>query len=463
MLHPEDGILHAYLDGECTDSEEREIEEHLAGCTECKSRLEEARGIGLEAGSLLSELELGPIHAPPWRELERRAEARRAAALGEEEPELAEPSDAASPFWRMPRLAWAASLVVAFGLGYLVSVEWPGILTEPDRVAITDLQAQQEMPSVSEEENAAAEALERREGEVRASLPETTPAEDRPGADRDTEAFEAADEIGQIAAGEGDLADRRVGLEEGAPPGVATPPAQAPAGPPADPAVPVGAVRKDESAAGRREAEAAEEKAARQAFAARKKPAEAEEEVGRVVPATAATPQTRARGVIAAPEPTVVVEENVAGGVAGYGVDLDNFAAPVNEDESRPVSAIGFLSVSPESAETWLGAPLRTLPDLTLVRVEVGPGSVVDGALAGRPLVALFYEDAAGQRVTLLQQHAPSPADDVAEPLDHASTPAMIVTPAGVRAYRWQISGYQLTLIGELSSESLRALADRVR
>jgi hypothetical protein len=464
MLHPEDGILHAYLDGECTDGEQHEIEEHLAGCAECESRLEKARGLGMETVSLLAELEPAAIQAPPWQELEERAAARRAAALGELEPGPDEPAAPVSPFWRMPKLAWAASLVVAFGLGYLVSTEWPGVMTEPGRVEMQDLRAQQEMPSAPAAAHEDAEALVRREGELRANLPDTGPDEDRPAAARDAETLEAVDEIGQIAAGEGDLADRNAGLEEAASPAVETPREPAPADPLVDPAATAGAARKDESGSGGREREAAEEVAARQAFVARKMPAEAETKVEQVVAEAAETPQARERSALAAPEPAVTIEANVAGGVAGYGVDLDNFTAPARENEYRSGVANGFLSVSPESAEAWLGAPLRMLADLTLVRVEVGPGSVVEGAQTGLPLVALFYEDAAGQRVTLLQQYTQGLAEGPAagSPEDR-SRPAIIVTPSGVRAYRWRSSGYRLTLIGELSSESLRALADRVQ
>jgi len=464
MLHPEDGILHAYLDGECDDSERAEVEEHLHSCTECRARLEAAKGIGLEADSLLGELEPESIQAPPWHELEQLAAERHRAGLPAEERES---TKSAAPFWRMPTLAWAASLVVAFGLGWLVSTDFPGTAMGPERVSMRDLQAQSELPAAASEElDAVNESFESRDDELRANRPAAAPGQDQPRLDRDAGGLVAADEIAQAVAGEGKVLDRAESLEEAEPlrsPALeARAPAELPAEPPADPATVVGAVSKDESGARQREAETPEVRAV-QAFAARKKTDAAGAKEQEIVPATAAAPEAHQRSMVAEAEPEVALEENVAAGRGGYRAFLDNFAAPVTGDDSRPVSAVGFVSVSPESAAVWLGVPLRILPDLTLLRVEVGPGSVVDAAIAGRPLVALFYEDAAGQRVTLIQQHSAGPASGSTALRRSVAAPATIVTPSGLRAYRWQDLDYHLTLIGELSSDALRALADRVR
>jgi hypothetical protein len=48
--------------------------------------------------------------------------------------------------------------------------------------------------------------------------------------------------------------------------------------------------------------------------------------------------------------------------------------------------------------------------------------------------------------------------------LTEDSDPTLIVDPAGLNAYRWHDDrGYRLMLLGEVSGDSLRALADRVR
>jgi anti-sigma factor RsiW len=69
--------------------------------------------------------------------------------------------------------------------------------------------------------------------------------------------------------------------------------------------------------------------------------------------------------------------------------------------------------------------------------------------------VRLVYKDAAGREITLLQQRDGAQADE--------ATPALIVSPSGLRAYRWTDGEYVLTLAGALSADSLRTLADRVR
>jgi len=346
----------------------------------------------------------------------------------------------------------------------MVSTDWSGVALEPERVSMRDLQAPTEMPaSASAELDASEEELEPRVDELRANLPAAGPDQDQPRRNRGAEGLVAADELSQTAAGEGKVAARPEGQEMAVPLQSPALGAQPPAEPPADPATVVGAVSKDESGAVRRTAEVPEEAVAVQAFAARKKRDTAGARTQQVVPATTAAPDARQRSVVAEADPEVVLEENVAIDTGGYRAFLDNFAAPVADDDSRPVSAVGFVSVSPESAEVWLGVPLRIVPDLTLLRVEVGPGSVVDSAIAGRPLVALFYEDAAGQRVTLIQQHSSGAASGGDALRRAGDAPATIVTPSGLLAYRWQDRGYYLTLIGELSSDSLRALADRVR
>ncbi|HTL04501.1 MAG TPA: zf-HC2 domain-containing protein [Gemmatimonadales bacterium] len=93
MSHLEEGILHALLDGEIPSAELPPLQAHLAGCAECRARLEAERGLLGEAAGLVELLELpaGAAVAP-----------RRAPA--------------SAPWSR--RLAWAASIVAALGLGY---------------------------------------------------------------------------------------------------------------------------------------------------------------------------------------------------------------------------------------------------------------------------------------------------------------------------------------------------------
>lgn len=96
MPHLDEGTLHALLDGEIPSAELPPIQAHLGGCAECRARLAEEQGLLAESDRLIEVLEL-PEAAPavaPVRTAPRRV-------------------------WPT-RLAWAATLVLAAGLGYSV-------------------------------------------------------------------------------------------------------------------------------------------------------------------------------------------------------------------------------------------------------------------------------------------------------------------------------------------------------
>jgi hypothetical protein len=129
--------------------------------------------------------------------------------------------------------------------------------------------------------------------------------------------------------------------------------------------------------------------------------------------------------------------------------------------EPAPSAADFVISIAtdPEDAASRIGGELRTLPDLELQRVEVVPGSGVEGGLDHLPAVRMIYLDAAGHEIVLVQQLM-SAGDRAAVPAE----PTLVVEPSGLRSYRWRDSeGYLLFLQGEVSSDSLRALADLVR
>ena len=98
IQHPDDGVLHALLDGEIRAAELPAIEAHLRGCTACLTRLEEARAFRDEAERLVGEIEL-PVE-----------EALVAAAPA--------PPAARSRRLHLRPLAYAATLLAALGLGY---------------------------------------------------------------------------------------------------------------------------------------------------------------------------------------------------------------------------------------------------------------------------------------------------------------------------------------------------------
>jgi anti-sigma factor RsiW len=96
MSHVDDGTLHAYLDGELPPSERARLEAHVADCPACRARLAEERALVERASQLLGLAQPAERPAPPIHQLRR--------------PHL---------MWRLRvPLAWAASVVLAVGLGY---------------------------------------------------------------------------------------------------------------------------------------------------------------------------------------------------------------------------------------------------------------------------------------------------------------------------------------------------------
>ena len=97
MSHVDDGTLHAYLDGELPPAEWARLETHVAECSTCRARLEEERALIERASGLLGLAQPPERAAPPLHQLQRRRGWRL----------------------RVP-IAWAASVVVALGLGYYI-------------------------------------------------------------------------------------------------------------------------------------------------------------------------------------------------------------------------------------------------------------------------------------------------------------------------------------------------------
>jgi hypothetical protein len=99
MSHVDDGILHAYLDGELSPVEVERLEAHVTGCQVCRARLDEERALIERASKLLGmAIPPGPEReAPPLHQL------RQPRVIGRR---LVIP------------LAWAATIVLALGLGY---------------------------------------------------------------------------------------------------------------------------------------------------------------------------------------------------------------------------------------------------------------------------------------------------------------------------------------------------------
>ncbi|HET9293010.1 MAG TPA: zf-HC2 domain-containing protein [Gemmatimonadales bacterium] len=115
MWHPEDGVLHALLDGELTGDARLKVEAHLRNCAECDTRFREAKAFAVEADSLVNAIDVPPARTSGRTRLPGRRRIRFAT------------------------LAWAATLVLAAGLGYwgqdTIRRAPPAELREGDRPA----------------------------------------------------------------------------------------------------------------------------------------------------------------------------------------------------------------------------------------------------------------------------------------------------------------------------------------
>ncbi len=136
MPHMDEGRLQAWIDGDrsgMSAAEREEVEAHLASCAECRGRLEELRAFGEAAGPLLGAV-AGDVEAvPDFSEVVARAgEVEREGGAAGAEPEAdgfaGSERDATAPTLhtakprprRLP-LRWAASIVVAIGVGWMAN------------------------------------------------------------------------------------------------------------------------------------------------------------------------------------------------------------------------------------------------------------------------------------------------------------------------------------------------------
>jgi Putative zinc-finger len=104
MSHLDEGQLAALLDNELEPGEKLAVEAHLASCAECRAVWDDTRSFAAEADRLVAAVELPP---------KPLAMPRSSAAV---------PRDSPLPSARRPvpwkALAWAASVMLAVGLGY---------------------------------------------------------------------------------------------------------------------------------------------------------------------------------------------------------------------------------------------------------------------------------------------------------------------------------------------------------
>jgi hypothetical protein len=64
MSHPDDGQLHALVDGELPSADAAAIDAHVLSCDACRARLDEARALLGESDRIVARLDLEPRRAP---------------------------------------------------------------------------------------------------------------------------------------------------------------------------------------------------------------------------------------------------------------------------------------------------------------------------------------------------------------------------------------------------------------
>lgn len=73
MQHPDEGTIHAWLDGALSAEESDALEAHVAGCAECAARVAEARGLVAASSRIVSALDHVPSGVIPKEESRRAA------------------------------------------------------------------------------------------------------------------------------------------------------------------------------------------------------------------------------------------------------------------------------------------------------------------------------------------------------------------------------------------------------
>ncbi len=132
MSHVDEGALHAYLDGALDEypvAKARRIREHLDACAICTERLEVERALRSDAHAMLG-MAAPNVDLPSFEELRAYVERTRPA-----------PSRVSL---RTTRLSWAASVMLALGIGWMLRggrLEPVADLNSPATVALVEQEA----------------------------------------------------------------------------------------------------------------------------------------------------------------------------------------------------------------------------------------------------------------------------------------------------------------------------------
>lgn len=121
MRHITDGELHAYLDGALDHlpfHRGEEVREHLDACGACRERLEDEREVRSRTEDLLALAAPEERPAPSFEDIRARAETAEAGRRS------APPPARARGLFRGVHLGWAATVILALGVGWMGGQIW---------------------------------------------------------------------------------------------------------------------------------------------------------------------------------------------------------------------------------------------------------------------------------------------------------------------------------------------------
>ncbi len=122
MSHVDEGRLSEYLDRSTDGSADRgEIERHLAECAGCRAQLEAVRAVRDRAAELLRAAAPANVAMPQFAEIQARARARQAPRR-------------VLTMRHLTALGWAATIVLAVGVGWLARGSFGFVGGQPDGI-----------------------------------------------------------------------------------------------------------------------------------------------------------------------------------------------------------------------------------------------------------------------------------------------------------------------------------------
>ncbi len=478
MPHVDEGTLHALLDGELGAAEVLEVQTHFATCAACAARLDQARQLLAETERLVTALEPpagGAASAP------RLLVGRPMIPL---DPVVLIPDNPTPTEVRRNRfkiMGWAAGFLMVVGAGFL-GLEMRSAFSDRPRAGSLRIRPE-DFTFAHTKSDSVAPAAGRgtAAGGPPASSPpaesSTPPKPDNtpPAAGKVTPAAPAKPAPPPAAAPTPPAQAGRSGARTNEPPAPQPPPAQKPAAPPEQKAAPTPApparreVAADSPAAspqpaadegGADSGSADSEKAGRPAAAA-PPPVESRSELAqraaratealdrermreRAAAATAELDRERERERAAAEE----AQRREAAQAEAAKAAAAQPAVPTVDQQARLSSRIGL-----DEAARQLGGPLHAIDGMTRQLVGLVSPQLVPGADPTRPVVRAVYVDRSGRTLYLDQQRV-RPGQ-----LDLPFTPQ--TGPNGQQS--WMAGSVMLVLQGDLTPDSLRALARRVR